>query len=355
MHINRENCEAYFLDYHERHLSTDQVAELMVFLEMNPDLQEAFDAFEPVELDPVELPVLPGKGYLKRKAYLPVANINSLNYERWMIASMEDDLNANEKIIFNEFLEMNPDARLELSIFRSTRINPDLIAFPDKLELYKRGILLFLRKPVFAALAVAASLIIFFGLYQFINRPSTTYHHSMQVAEENFQLPAQGWGRQTEWASVAPNTVSENPTNAIIPSIRAKEDGSSTTGFTFINPLPLIHAEPAQLIQQENFYLISTAHVFASVSTLAPENKKKPVLGHSFVGRFIAGAVNRVFGPSPHLNKSILEYSLEGYNLMSDRDVELEKKYDPQGRVVAYMLDGEVVNIGRRNPVKTAQ
>ena len=131
MQINRENCEAYFLDYHERHLSTDQVAELMVFLEMNPDLQEAFDAFEPVELDPVELPVLPGKDHLKRKAYLPVANINSLNYEKWMIASMEDDLNANEKIIFSAFLGMNPDARLELSIFRSNRIKPDLLAFPD--------------------------------------------------------------------------------------------------------------------------------------------------------------------------------------------------------------------------------
>ena len=44
MNINQNNYEAWFLDYYEKQLSAEQVAELFLFLEQHPLLKEEFDA-----------------------------------------------------------------------------------------------------------------------------------------------------------------------------------------------------------------------------------------------------------------------------------------------------------------------
>ena len=50
MKINRDNFEAYFLDYHEGQLGPEMEAEVMHFVELNPDLQTLFNEFEPIHL-----------------------------------------------------------------------------------------------------------------------------------------------------------------------------------------------------------------------------------------------------------------------------------------------------------------
>jgi hypothetical protein len=51
--------------------------------------------------------------------------------------------------------------------------------------------------------------------------------------------------------------------------------------------------------------------------------------------------------------KSFLEYTIEGYNLMADKNVTLEKEVDESGRVIAYSLDGENLSFFRnRNQQK---
>jgi hypothetical protein len=52
MNINRENYEAYLLDYFEKELDPATVAELMLFLELNPDLKADFEEFENISLVP---------------------------------------------------------------------------------------------------------------------------------------------------------------------------------------------------------------------------------------------------------------------------------------------------------------
>ncbi len=50
MSINRNNYEAFFLDYFEGRLPEEGKEELMRFLELNPDLKKEFEGFEPVYL-----------------------------------------------------------------------------------------------------------------------------------------------------------------------------------------------------------------------------------------------------------------------------------------------------------------
>ena len=46
MNINKNNYEAFFLDYHEGNLSPQQVADLLLFIEQHPELEEEFESFE---------------------------------------------------------------------------------------------------------------------------------------------------------------------------------------------------------------------------------------------------------------------------------------------------------------------
>ena len=51
MTIDRHNCEAFFLDYHEGNLSTVQAGEVLLFLEENPDLKNTFEEYENISLE----------------------------------------------------------------------------------------------------------------------------------------------------------------------------------------------------------------------------------------------------------------------------------------------------------------
>ena len=50
--INKNNYEAFFLDYYEGNLTTEQVAELLLFIEQHPEHKEEFESFENISLVP---------------------------------------------------------------------------------------------------------------------------------------------------------------------------------------------------------------------------------------------------------------------------------------------------------------
>ena len=51
MKINRNNYEAFLIDFLDGTLDAVLVAELMLFLEANPDIREEFDGIEDVSLE----------------------------------------------------------------------------------------------------------------------------------------------------------------------------------------------------------------------------------------------------------------------------------------------------------------
>ena len=66
MNITRHNCESFFLDYYEKILSPVEVAEVLFFLEENPDLKEVFEEYEAVFLE-YEKVNFPDRESLKKK------------------------------------------------------------------------------------------------------------------------------------------------------------------------------------------------------------------------------------------------------------------------------------------------
>ena len=133
MDINRNNYEIFFLDYWEKQLSPGEVADLMLFLEQNPDLKEEFDGFENVSILPEENIIFEQKENIKRQEVSSIKEIGAENYQNYFISSIEGQLDESEESDLAQFLEKNSFLAKEYEYFKQTILKPDnSITYPDK-------------------------------------------------------------------------------------------------------------------------------------------------------------------------------------------------------------------------------
>lgn len=350
MKINRNNYEAFFLDYFEKTLHPEEVAELMVFLEANPDLNSEFEAFEPVTLD-MEVISFGSKRSLKKKEYKGSGSINAYNYEEWMVSGVEGELSDEEILALKEFIRINPEARIEYEVFRKTRLTPDNVYYESKNELKRKGLYLLYRTGTYSALAIAATVMIFLAVYLRVgdrevqpDRANSNFKPAIEsiqadtkAVEEIIEIPA-----RTQFSE----TLKTVPETAVDMNGRITDAGSAPTTMAridFNRILPGNSGDGLLSIQ----YKVVPGTIPDEVIALNPVEDQN----QSFVLRFFRGSVNRILGNRSGSQKSFIEYTVNGYNLIADREVEVEKEYDASGKIVAYHINGELIKIGRKvNP-----
>lgn len=140
MDINRNNYEAWFLDYVEHNLSEEQVALLMRFLEENPDLKAELEAFEAIELPEESTVLFPDKAQLKQE--LPSEKVSLItleNCDTYFIASMEGQLTPAEQEALEQFLAAHPEMEQELNSYARLTLTPASTTYPDKSFLKQVG------------------------------------------------------------------------------------------------------------------------------------------------------------------------------------------------------------------------
>lgn len=120
MNINRNNCEAFFLDYYEGTLSEAQVAELFAFLKANPDLREVFESFADVSVD-TESTSAPDFSFLKKE---PVADVHEIA-EQWMVEMVDGTISDADRAALENYLRENPSKRADLAAFENTILRAD--------------------------------------------------------------------------------------------------------------------------------------------------------------------------------------------------------------------------------------
>ncbi len=131
MNINKNNYEAFFLDYHEGNLSPQQVADLLLFVEQHPELKEEFESFENVTLDDLSNVSFEGKASLKKEITLE-------NREDYFIRNVENTLTATEKNLLENFIKQHPQYLTELELFQKTKVFADTsVIFENKESLKK--------------------------------------------------------------------------------------------------------------------------------------------------------------------------------------------------------------------------
>jgi hypothetical protein len=344
MKINRENYEAYFLDYLENNLSPELVAELMVFLEDNPDLKSELESFENIQLEPENSIRFDGKKTLMKKDLKRTENISGENYEEMMVARLEGDLTRDQNEEMNAFLAKNPALKLEYNLLKQTFLTAPEIQFEDKESLKKKGIWVSYRKPIIYTLYAAASILLLIGLFFTFDRPDqnriATSSYRFEIQKMNRQ-GFTGFVNQTSHRRVPTELSTSNQIAITLPEqervemtrIEAPEVLVAFNITSFENP----EESPTSYIRSKN--LSNEIVAFASDNG---ENEG------SFFGRFITGFVGKLLPDRQQDKRSIIEFTVDSYNFIADRDVEVEKQLDENGNVIAYNVKGDNINYTHR-------
>ena len=142
VNINKYNCESFFLDYYEKNLSPVEVAEVLFFLEENPDLKEVFENYEEIYLEHEKVN-FPDKESLKKKysaeeiRAILSSDISRTNCEQFFIANAEGILSSSQKENLHFFLLQYPELKKEHELFLQCRLSAEKISFQGKESLKK--------------------------------------------------------------------------------------------------------------------------------------------------------------------------------------------------------------------------
>ncbi len=132
--INKENYEAYFLDFVEGNLSASEVDVLNGFLAQHPELKSELKEFEELYLPdaPIENKAL--KTSLKREE-----STGLLESEYLLIAQAEGIITADEKARLAALVATNPQLLEDLAIYHKTKLPAEeRLVFDGKQELLQK-------------------------------------------------------------------------------------------------------------------------------------------------------------------------------------------------------------------------
>jgi hypothetical protein len=308
MKITKDNCEAFFLDYHEGNLSLQKVAELMIFLEQHPDLKNEFYSFENINLKE-ENEFYPEKNQLKK-------NTSPSNHENLLIGYIEGALESEEKKEVQKLLTIYPSLAREIELFEKTILVPDEdVIYENKESLKKRS-----KKPVivqlYPYLAVAASVVLIFGIYIFfdLNKGNALVYSPIgkrQISSESFNLAAKAPEIKTQPLHVKLAYIKNHTSNksaqpevaVYIPSNTTEKalpiDSISNKALTE-NESPAI-ASIDSMPAEKVFKTISAAD-FTEEKIIAPE--KKFSLWNAAV--FCSKGINKILGKKLEMKKEVV-------------------------------------------------
>ena len=175
MEINRNNYEAYFIDYIEGNLGEEVVDDFIEFLQKNPDLKKELSLFESVTAEAEDI-VFQQKEKLYKEKY-----DSEKEFNHTAIANLEGDISAAEKEKFDVYISKHPEKKKEIKLFSHTKLLPDeSITFQNKKKLYHYS----LGRTVFLwSSRIAAILILALAVYWFSNESSKNMNPQNQIAE----------------------------------------------------------------------------------------------------------------------------------------------------------------------------
>ncbi|HEX2975421.1 MAG TPA: hypothetical protein VHO68_05750 [Bacteroidales bacterium] len=153
MKISRANYEIWFTDSADNNLTREQVEELKVFLQLNPDLSIEYEVFmEAMNSD--RHSCFRKKDRLKKSA----AELPEDQFEMLSVAFHENDLTGIQKEELLEIVTADPEKARTFDVIGKIRLNPPEVKYGNKNALLKRSINIPVLMLTWVALGAAASI-----------------------------------------------------------------------------------------------------------------------------------------------------------------------------------------------------
>jgi len=362
MKINLHNYEAVFLDYYEGNLSAEDVSELLLFLENHPDLKEDFESFENIVLEDFNQVVFENKESLKKTIGDMPNMINASNREEYFIKAVENDLTAAEQISLDKYLQQHPQYAVDYRLYQLTKLKADTTeVFENKESLKHKE-----RKiiPFFYYVAVAATILLLFGLFQVFNNGDKT----IQVANNNVVKPpnvkapvAGNLGNDIaplvktttvpekffSRKNTAANTISvvkNNPVKEVNPSVQpvvqpvpAKVE-NAVENFMKVEEQPIAKKDVQNIVPLNNEpYVETPANTdYPSFGAVAASRIKENMLDEvTIAAQKKSGILQKMSG------WDVAQIMAKGVSKLTGRHVQLKPTYNDKGDVTAYAFESD--------------
>jgi tellurite resistance protein len=366
MTIDRENYGQYIIDYYDGNLSPEEKAELLLFLEQHPDLQEEFNAFASAPLLKKETIRFPLKASLKQPEVVATEHIHEQNYPAYFVWAHDGELSSEEQQDLTAFLTANPQLKEEYLVTGKAKVIPDKkVLYPDKEQLKKRTVLFWWP---YAASAVAALLLLFWGLSLLIPHKPVQQIHLAYVPETVKKLPSKS----------APVVFSEKKADIKKKKITSpKVEKQKKHPVSRHSLLPIRRYKPVNMLasaditpffEQERDYAplrfptttLHTETLILSepvvVEKVRKDNLFRKTLGKPFSELAAVLALQKKKRRAEKVHDKgfvkILEKGVDAVNALTDHDMVMVKTYDANGNLIDYHLLSDNFSINR--PVRTA-
>jgi len=365
--IGRHNYEEFLIDYLDGNLDPLVTAELLFFLEQHPDIrEEASGAGFSLSGSSTEEPYL-FKELLKSSFDASAGNISEENHITYFIAYHEGDLDAAGKKAVENYIASNPGHTEAFRLLGLSRLSVSRTAvFPGKKALRKQiptaRITFIWRAAIAASILILAS--VFWrlepGNEDAITRmaggtetPVAVEAVKPRLSDETAVLP--------EKDDRVPQTEQDGEAKAL-PSSPAIQPGIRQTGeisarqplksgilsYNINRTSPVVRNDfspmynDLRLAQQ----LLTAQDEIPDVYT----DRREFSLGRRLPGILRGGTQVITQVPGAVNGWMLADLGIQGYNLLTDNDVKLEREVDATGKTGNIrLLDGEIAYSLKRN------
>ncbi|HOZ83444.1 MAG TPA: hypothetical protein PLU85_10950 [Bacteroidia bacterium] len=336
--INRSNYEVWFIDYADGQLSPDQVAEMLLFLEENPDLKNEFSLFEQVTL-PVDTVEFAFKKSLKKTK--PSKEV----FDEMAVRFLENEISPAELEQYQQWINDFADLKAEHSLFAQIKLHADeSVVFRGKNKLKKKvGNVVLLPWLRYAAAACVVAMVLFFA-----NRNTPDNHQ--QAEHKSVSNPVQH-NKPTIKVDVKPdakNTIalSSNKNSTEPVGIIKHHNQKLEIKESWKNPsieIALIKTKEATLTSSVNPEIVPAANMENSY-TLVMRNtdiqseKKQDIIKDIALQKFNSFTEDIAGLPVEKGKLKTLAVFGKIVNRLTFRRVNIETTYSDDGKLMAYSV-----------------
>ena len=171
MKINKKNYELYFTDYLDNKLNVNEIAELMIFLTNNPNLENELTEIKNIKLSNKNNIIFNKKSLL----YKDTDTEEITDFENKCIAFIENDLSENEKNTLLNNINLDTDKQKTFEIFNNIKLTANKSIKFDNKELLRHNLKVSYKRKLFISyLSSAAAVLLFVFMFNF-------FKHEQQV------------------------------------------------------------------------------------------------------------------------------------------------------------------------------
>jgi hypothetical protein len=343
MMINRDNYEAFLLDYIEGTISGDDRQELLAFLDKHPDLKADLDISLDISLNP-------GNHTFNDKEQLHKhnADLYELPVKDYLaIKQCEEGLSAEEQA---ELILSEPDAnrRNELvQLYQNTSLKADQsIQFINKAAVRRSRLIPFFKQYALnRSIAAISILALLASLWLFNSQPDVAQTElaveKESKTEENKPLTAENKILEKVLPGETPPSkdsllkLSKNPMEVKQETSSKEKIEKKSEEMQFMASIDFIEIDNNRPINAYEHGL----------NVMMPQ-----YMNNNLLRQELANIYRQIEeeGETPGLSLAIVEGGVKVMNFLSKESVKMQKYYNSDGKVIGYHLKGDNLEVNHR-------